>query len=75
MKRNETVQVETRYLELWVNRLLGVLQSELKLKPIEALFVMKEAAGFIERETGVHLTAATLIPNEAASVTPIKGLT
>lgn len=58
------VQIETRHLEVWANRVLQVCREELKLTPIEAVFVLGEVKTWIEKTEGVQIHQAQLTPGE-----------
>ncbi len=62
-KTNQTAEIDTRLVEVAVNKLLEAMIS-LRLKPLEAIVVLNETKKFIEQKTGVEVHTTVLVPHD-----------
>jgi hypothetical protein len=67
MDQQQKTEIPTRLVEVAINRVFQILQNELKLSPIEAVFVLMKAREHLEKTAGVQVTQVDFIPDKPST--------
>ena len=60
-------EIHTRVIQIAVNRLLTVLQHELQLNQVEAMFILNEARSHLEKVSGVKIDGVSFQPDKGVN--------